>query len=573
MADNFYLDNPDIRFRLQTIGLEEVTGLREEDYTQAHEFPEAPGDFADALDSDDKVLEMVGALSGGNIAPRAAAVDEEGVRLDKGTVRYAAGTVENLRDLRLAQLMGVMLPRRYGGLNCPSTVYAMMTEMVSRADASLQNLFGLQDIAETISRFGDEAQKAYFLPKFASGEVDGAMALTEPEAGSDLQAVQLKAHLDEGTGQWYLSGMKRFITNGCAKVLLVLARSEEGTRDGRGLSMFVCERCPELIVRRLENKLGIHGSPTCELQFNRVPAQLIGARRRGLTRYVMSLMNGARIAISAQALGIAEAAYREGLKYAKAREQFGKPIAKMPAVYEMLVRDKVGIMAARALLYETTKMVDRRDAYEEVINRTEDPSAEQRQLEKSCTRIAAEMTPLAKAFCTELANAVTYDTIQIHGGTGYMKDFPAERLARDARITNIYEGTTQLQYVAAIGGVMHRLLEPMMGELSQVPYEGKLRRLASAVDVARDKLQRAVRSVEERNDSEYFDLMARPLCRMETIVLVSYLLLRDATRDQTRALVAERFVLDSLPEVNAHYEVIERHDVSLIDSHRQIMAL
>ena len=573
MADNFYRDNPDIRFRLQTLDLEEVVRMREQDYAQAAEFPEAPADFADALDSYDRVLEMVGALSGGTIAPRAAAVDEEGARLVKGTVHYAAGTVENLRDLGLAQLMGVMLPRRYGGLNCPSTVYAMMTEMVSRADASLQNLFGLQDIAETICRFGDEAQKAYFLPKFASGEVDGAMALTEPEAGSDLQAVQLKAHLDEGTGQWYLSGMKRFITNGCAKVLLVLARSEEGTRDGRGLSMFVCERCPELVVRRIENKLGIHGSPTCELQFNRVPAQLVGARRRGLTRYVMSLMNGARVAISAQALGIAEAAWREGYKYAQAREQFGRAIGKMPPVYEILVRNKVAIMAARALLYETTKMVDRRDSYEELLNHTENPSAELRQLEKSSTRIAAEMTPLAKAFCTELANSVAYDTIQIHGGTGYMKDFPAERLYRDARITNIYEGTTQLQYVAGIGGVMLRLLEPMMAELSQIPYEGKLRRLASAVDVAREKLQRAVRMVEERKDADYFDLMARPLCRMETIVLVSYLLLRDATRDRARAVVAERFVLDWLPKVNAHYEVIERHDVSLIDSHEQILAL
>jgi alkylation response protein AidB-like acyl-CoA dehydrogenase len=399
------------------------------------------------------------------------------------------------------------------------------------------------------------------------------MALTEPEAGSDLQAVQLKAHLDEATGQWYLNGMKRFITNGCAKVLLVLARSEEGTKDGRGLSMFVCERTPQLIVRRIENKLGIHGSPTCELQFNNVPAQLVGARRRGLTRYVMSLMNGARVAISGQALGIAEAAYREGLKYAKAREQFGKPILKFPAVYEMLVHDKVGILAARALLYETTKMVDLRDNYEEQINHSDSPTAEQRQREKTHTKMAAELTPLAKAFCTELANSVTYNTIQIHGGTGFMKDFPAERLYRDARITNIYEGTTQLQYVAAIGGVMLRVLDPMMSELSLLPYEGKLRRLASAVDMAREKLQRTVRVVEQRNDSEYFDLMARRLCRMETIVLVSYLLLRDATKDKSRQAVAERFVLDWLPEVNEHYEVIERHDVSLIDNHEQVLAL
>ncbi len=573
MAENFYLDNPDIRFHLQTVGLEEVARMRERDYAEAAQFPEAPVDFADALDSYDKVLQMVGELCGTKIAPRAAAVDEEGARLEGGKVHYAAGTVENLRDLTQAQLMGVMLPRRFGGLNFPVTVYTMMTEMVSRADASLQNLFGLQDIAETINRFANEEQKACFLPRFASGEVDGAMALTEPEAGSDLQAVQLKAHLDPATGQWYLNGMKRFITNGCAKVLLVLARSEEGTKDGRGLSMFVCERTPQLVVRRIENKLGIHGSPTCELQFNNVPAQLVGARRRGLTRYVMSLMNGARVAISAQALGIAEAAYREAVKYARAREQFGKPIIKFPAVYEMLVHDKVGILAARTLLYETTRMVDLRDAYEELVSHTENPTPEQRQLEKTYSKMAAELTPLAKAFCTELANTVAYNTIQVHGGTGFMKDFPAERLYRDARITNIYEGTTQLQYVAAVGGVVLRVLDPMMSELSLLPYEGKLRRLASTVDVAREKLQRAVRAVEQRNDSEYFDLMARRLCRMETLVLTAYLMLRDAVRDPGRQAAAERFVLDWLPEVNEHYEVIDRHDVSLIDNHEQILGL
>ncbi|MBN2450233.1 MAG: acyl-CoA dehydrogenase family protein [Lentisphaeria bacterium] len=573
MADNFYLDNADIRFHLNHVGLDDVTRMREDDYRQAKEFPDAPADFGDAVDSYDKVLEMVGEICGSMIAPRAAEVDEEGAHFEAGKVRYAAGTVQNLRDLTQAQLMGVMLPRRYGGLNCPVTIYTMMTEMVSRADASLQNLFGLQDIAETISRFGDEDQKARYLPRFANGEADGAMALTEPEAGSDLQAVQLKARQDPDTGQWVLNGMKRFITNGCAKVLLVLARSEEGTRDGRGLSMFVCERCPDLVVRRIENKLGIHGSPTCELQFNNVPAELVGQRRRGLTRYVMSLMNGARVAISAQALGIAEAAYRVGCKYAREREQFGKPILKFPAVYEMLVRNKVGILAARSLLYETTKHVDLRDCLDEHNRHRDEVPTEDIQREKAFTRMAAELTPLAKAFCTELANEVSYDTIQVHGGTGYMRDFPAERFYRDARITNIYEGTTQLQYVAAIGGVVQRLLEPLMNQLSVLPFEGKLRRLASAVDMAREKLQRAVRVVEQKNDTDYFDLMARRLCRMETLVLIGYLLLRDALRDKARECVAERFVIDWLPEVNEHYEVVDSNDYSLIDTHEQILAL
>lgn len=573
MAENFYLDNPDIRFQLRQIGLEDVCRLREHDYTQGKDFPEAPANFEDALDTYDKVLEMVGEIAGTLIAPRADAVDESGASLENGVVHYAPGTVENLQNLQQAELMGVTLPRCYGGLNMPATIYTMMNEMVSRADASLQNLFGLQDIGETLNRFGDDDQRQRYLPRFASGEADGAMALTEPEAGSDLQAVQLKAHFDEKTGQWYLNGMKRFITNGCAKLLLVLARSEEGTKDGRGLSMFICEKCPELIVRRIENKLGIHGSPTCELQFNNVPAELVGQRRRGLTRYIMSLMNGARVAISAQALGIAEAAYREGLKYAGEREQFGKAIIRFPAVYEMLVTAKVRIMACRALLYFTTCYVDLRDCYEEFNKDRERMTDASRELEKVYTKIAAELTPLCKAMCTEIANRVAYDTIQIHGGTGYMKDFPAERLYRDVRITNIYEGTTQLQYVAAIGGVMQRVLDPLMEKMSQLPYEGKLRRLASAVDMAREKLQRVVRFVEEKHDSDYHDLMAHRLCEMETIVLVSYLLLRDASSEKSREAIAERFILDGMPLVNEHFEVITSNDYTLIDNYETILGI
>ncbi|OPZ31395.1 MAG: Acryloyl-CoA reductase (NADH) [Lentisphaerae bacterium ADurb.BinA184] len=573
MAENFYLDNADIKFNLMNLGLEDVVRMREADYAQARDFPDAPVSFADALDSYDRVLAMVGEICGDLIAPRAADVDEEGARCEGGKVTYAKGTQENLRNLSQAQLMGVMLPRRYGGLNAPVTVYTMMTEMVSRADASLQNLFGLQDIAETINRFGTEDQRQRFLPRFAAGEADGAMALTEPEAGSDLQAVQLKAHFDREKNQWYLNGMKRFITNGCAKVLLVLARSEEGTRDGRGLSMFVCERGPNLLVRRIENKMGIHGSPTCELQFNNVPAELVGERRRGLTRYVMSLMNGARVAISGQALGVAEAAWRNALKYAHEREQFGKPIIKFPAVYDMLVSDRVQILAARALLYETTRHVDMRDNWDEAIRHAAAPSAEMRQQEKAYGRTAAELTPLAKAFCTELANRVAYNGIQIHGGTGFMKDFPAERYYRDARITNIYEGTTQLQHVAAIGGIMQRVLDPLMTEMSLLPYEGKLRRLASAVDMGREKLQRAVKFVEARNDGDYFDLMARRLCDMETQVLCGYLMLRHALKDKGREAAAERYILDTQPLLAMHYEVITSGDFSLIDNREAILAL
>lgn len=573
MAENFYIDNKDLKFRLLNTDLREVLELREDNYEQARQYPDAPDSYDDAIDSYDKVMDMVGGICGELIAPRAEDVDTQGAKCENGTVTYAPGTYENLKNLTQAQLMGVMLPRTYGGLNMPVTAYTMMTEMVSRADASLQNLFGLQDIAETISRYGSEDQKKRYLPRFASGQADGAMALTEPEAGSDLQAVQLKAHYDEDKNQWFLNGMKRFITNGCAQVLLVLARSEEGTKDGRGLSMFICEKGPGLVVRRIEDKLGIHGSPTCELQFNNVPAELCGARRRGLSRYVMSLMNGARVAISAQAIGITEAAYREALDYAREREQFGTPIIKFPAVYDLVTKMKVQLTAARALLYETTKYVDLRDAYEEANKHLDKPDKKLRQKEKHFSRIAAVLTPLCKASTTELSNRITYECIQVHGGTGYMRDFPAERLYRDARITNIYEGTTQLQYVAAIGGVIRRTLAPLMDELSHLPYEGKLRRLASSVDVAREKLQRAIQFVEDRHDSDYHDLMTARLCEMETSIFTSYLLLRDALQDKAREPIAERFILDAMPQINLHYDVVTSGDVSMIDNHESILAV
>ena len=573
MAENYYLDNPDIKFHLLNIGLDETVQLRENNFEEADDYLDAPESLDDAYDSYDKVLEMLGEMCGDLIAPRSEDVDEEGVHLENGDVRYAAATQENLEDLTKGQLMGAMLPRQYGGLNLPVTVYTMMSELVSRADASLQNLFGLQDIAETIYRFGSEDQRKRYLPRFATGEADGAMALTEPEAGSDLQAVQLKAHYDEQENQWYLNGMKRFITNGCAQILLVLARSEEGTKDGRGLSMFICEKGPGLVVRRTEDKLGIHGSPTCELQFNNVPAELVGKRKRGLTRYVMSLMNGARVAISSQGIGIAEAAYREAKKYAQEREQFGRPIIKFPAVYQILTKDKVKLTAARTLLYETTKYVDLRDAYEEAAQESDKNDPELRQKEKYYNKISSVLTPLSKAFSTELANEIAYDCIQVHAGTGFMRDFPAERYYRDARITNIYEGTTQLQYIAAMGGIIQRQLDPLISEISHLPFEGRLRRLASSVDMAHDKLQKAVKYMDSINDSDYYELMTDKICQMETAVFTSYLMLRDALRDKQREPIAEQYIHLSIPEVNQNYEIVVSGDVSMIDYHEEILEL
>ena len=568
---NFFLDNKDLQFTLENLDLKEVVELKENHFNFAKECDSAPENLADALDNYRQSLVVVGEVAGENIEPRSRQVDLEGPHFENNTVTYHPLTQKNLDELKKANVMGVMLPHRFGGLNFPNTIYTMMTEMVSRADASLQNLFGLQDISETICEFGSEEQKQKYLPGFATGEYDGSMDLTEPDSGSDLQSVRLKATQDPKTGQWYLNGMKRFITNGCAQVHLVLARSEEGTTDGRGLSMFVCKICPELIVRRIEHKLGIHGVATCELQYNNVPAELCGQRRRGLTKYIMALMNGARVAISGQALGIAEAAYRDARKYAKEREQFKTSIDKFPAIYDMLAKMKLKIMAARALLYDTTKYVDLRASYNHLVEDNENPTDAQRTGQKFYAKVAAVLTPMSKAYATEIANQVTYDAIQIHGGTGFMRDFNVERFYRDARITNIYEGTTQLQYVAAIGGVLQRVLDPLIKKLDDVKCDGKLLRLKHFLQEMHSKQLDAVKYVNEKKDPEYHGLVSKYLVEMEIFIYVGYLMLRDAVKCPEREDFAERYILDAVPEFNCRYQIAVRGDMTVIDNHRTII--
>ena len=559
---NFFTDNPDLMFTLKNLDMEEIVALRENDYKQAEQFDYAPENYEDAMDNYKRVMTEIGEITGERIAPRSRQVDEEGPTFKDGVVKYHPLTDKNLQDLKDAGVMGVMLPRQYGGLNFPTTIYTMMTEMVARADASLQNLIGLQDIAETICEFGSEEQRQKYLPRFASGEADGSMDLTEPDSGSDLQSVRLKATKGED-GKWYLNGMKRFITNGCSKIHLVLARSKEGTVDGRGLSMFICEACPELKVRRIEHKLGIHGVPTAELQYNNVPAELCGQERRGLTKYVMSLMNGARVAISGQALGIAEAAYREAKKYASERVQFKQSIDQFPAIYDMLAKMKIKVTAARALLYETTRMVDLRYAYVAQDERGEKA--------KFYSKVAAVLTPMCKALATEIANQVAYDSIQIHGGTGYMHDFDVERYYRDARITNIYEGTTQLQVVAAIGGIMQRVLDPIISEMLEMSCEGFDPALLKKVGVMFAKQKEAVQFVADKKDSAYHDLRARNLVENETFVFVSILMLRDAKKDAKRLPLAERYILDAAHDFERNYQVIMSGDLSTIEKHRDVI--
>jgi alkylation response protein AidB-like acyl-CoA dehydrogenase len=576
---NFFTDNADLQATLRRLDLARIVRLREDDYEQARDFAYAPKDLGDALDSYARTLEIVGDIAGEFVDPRAEDVDRAGAELVDGEVRYAPGITESLERLTQADLMGITLPRKYGGLNFPVSVSVMIVEMVSRADPALMNIFGLQDIAETVNKFASEEMKAAYLPRFASGEVTGSMALTEPEAGSDLQNVQLKA-TEQPDGTWRLNGVKRFITNGNGRLSLVLARSEEGTTDARGLSMFLYERDEHMRIRRLEDKLGIHGSPTCELQFDGAPALLIGERRRGLTTYVMSLMNGARIAIAAQAQGIAEAAYRAAAKYAQERVQFGAPIGELTAVKGMLADMTISLEAARALLYETARIVDLKEVLEHRIGRLtgdgrpDGAAAEVKALRgelKKYTRLAALFTPMAKACCTEMANTVAYESLQIHGGSGYMRDFAVERHSRDARITNIYEGTTQLQVVAAIGGVLGGTLAAQFDEYDAEDFGGTPELLAR-VRQARARLAEAVARVRALDDVRYRDFHARRLVESAIDVICGYLMLRAAQSDARKLLAARYFVDAMAARVEGAASRVLAGDPAALDALKQLGA-
>ncbi|GAB4176862.1 MAG: Acyl-CoA dehydrogenase C-terminal domain-containing protein [Calditrichia bacterium] len=569
---NFYKDNKDIIFHLKHMDWTRIVELKEDHFKDKDLFDYAPEDVSDALDSYEKILEIVGQIAGDIIAPRAREVDEEGARFENGEVEYAKGTQEALKACRQADLIGFTIPRKYGGLNAPITLYTMAIEIISRADAAFMNIFGLQsDIADTIYKFADDEIKDAYLPRLCTDEITSSMVLTEPDAGSDLQSVMLKATQDE-EGNWYLNGVKRFITNGNGQIALVLARSEPGTSDGRGLSMFLYERDEHMKIRRIEEKLGIHGSPTCELQFNNAPAKLIGRRKMGLIKYVMTLMNEARVGVSAQAVGIAEAAYREAKKYAEERIQFKRPIKELAPVAEMLANMRVGIEAGRALLYETTRIVDLRDCLEEHMEKYPDEAKEHRAEFKKLADQASMLTPMCKAFTTEMANKVTYDAIQVHGGTGYMKDFEVERHYRDARITNIYEGTTQLQIVAAIGGVMKGTIFTLLDEyessfdLYSVDFHhNTIRKLV-------EKLKDAVEYVKQKEDQNYLNYHARRLVEMATTIVIGYLLARDAAKSDRKKDILKYFLEFAEPEFAMKYNIVTSNTVSLLEKRDSILA-
>lgn len=552
---NFYNDNPDLKHHLSHPLMRKIVEMKERNFSDAEKFDYAPLDYEDAMDSYEKVLEIAGEISGEIVAQNAEDVDHEGPHVVDGHVVYAKGTQKNLDALVEAGLMGISLPRRYNGLNFSLVPYIMAADMVSRADAGFVNIWGLQDCAETIYEFADEDQRQRFLPRVCAGETM-AMDLTEPDAGSDLQAVMLKATYNEADGTWRLNGVKRFITNGDGHIALVLARSEEGSHDGRGLSMFIYDRNDGgVTVRRIENKMGIKGSPTCELVFKNAKAELCGARRMGLIKYVMALMNGARLGIAAQSVGVSEAAYREALSYAHDRKQFGKPIIEFPAVFEMISLMKAKLDASRSLLYETTRFVDVYKIYEDIA-RERSLTPEERQEMKKYQRLADAFTPMAKGMGSEFCNQNAYDAVQVHGGSGFMKDYACERIYRDARITSIYEGTTQLQVVAAIRHVTTGTYINQINAYAAEEYAPETSELKERLVKMTALYEEALKTVVDNKNTEYTDFHARRLVEMAGHIIMGYLLLGDTTRNEKFLKSANVYVNFGEAEVEKHHKFI-----------------
>ena len=525
---NYYTDHPEIEFHLNHPLMKRVVDLKERNYAEKDQFEDAPVNYEDAIENYKRLLDITGDVAGNIIEPNSESVDQEGPHLENGRMIYASKTFENLEATRKAGLWGLSMPRRYGGLNLPNAVFSMASEIISAADAGFQNIWSLQSCIDTLYEFGSEEQRQKYIPRICAGETM-SMDLTEPDAGSDLQRVMLKATQD-ADGTWRLNGVKRFITNGDSDIHLVLARSEEGTKDGRGLSMFIYDkRDGGVTVRHIENKLGIHGSPTCELVYKNAKAELCGSTRLGLIKYVMALMNGARLGIAAQSVGVEQEAYNEGLAYAKERAQFGEKIINFPAVYDMLSRMKAKLDAGRSLLYCCARYVDIYKALEDIARDTK-LTPEERQEMKKYTRLADAFTPLAKGMNSEYANQNAYDAISIHGGSGFIMEYKCQRLFRDARIFSIYEGTTQLQVVAAIRYITNGTYLSIIKEMLENEVSDDLKALKERVAKLVDLYEAAINKVKEANDQAVHDFLARRLYNMTGDIVMSLLILDDATK-------------------------------------------
>lgn len=554
---NYYSDHPEIEFHLSHPLMERIVELKERGYEDKDKYEDAPVDYDDCIENYKRLLEITGDIAANIIEPNAESVDLEGPHLENGRMIYASKTYENLDATRKAGLWGLSMPRRYGGLNIPNTTFSMLSEIISAADAGFQNVWSLQSCIDTLYEFGSEEQRQKYIPRVCSGETM-SMDLTEPDAGSDLQRVMLKATYSEEQGCWLLNGVKRFITNGDSDIHLVLARSEEGTRDGRGLSMFIYDkRQGGVNVRHIEHKLGIHGSPTCELTYKDAKAELCGSTRLGLIKYVMALMNGARLGIAAQSVGVEQEAYNEALAYAKERMQFGKKIINMPPVYDMLSRMKAKLDAGRSLLYQTSRYVDIYKALED-IQRDRKLSAEERAELKKYTRLADAFTPLAKGMNSEYATQNAYDAISVHGGSGFIMEYKSQRLYRDARIFSIYEGTTQLQVVAAVRYITNGTYLSIIKEMLAADVAPELQSLKDRVAPLVDRLEDAIETVKAAANQDMQDYLARRLYNMNAEIIMALLILDDATRaPELFTKSANVYVRLTEEEVAGHYKFVK----------------
>ena len=562
---NYYTDHPEIEFHLNHPLMKRVVDLKERNYAEKDQFEDAPVNYEDAIENYKRLLDITGDVAANIIEPNSEDVDLEGPHLENGRMIYASKTFENLDATRKAGLWGLSMPRRYGGLNLPNAIFSMASEIIAAADAGFQNIWSLQSCIDTLYEFGSEEQRQKYIPRICAGETM-SMDLTEPDAGSDLQRVMLKATQDED-GTWRLNGVKRFITNGDSDIHLILARSEEGTKDGRGLSMFIYDkRDGGVTVRHIEHKLGIHGSPTCELVYKNAKAELCGNTRLGLIKYVMALMNGARLGIAAQSVGVEQEAYNEGLAYAKERAQFGEKIINFPAVYDMLSRMKAKLDAGRSLLYCCARYVDIYKALEDIARDTK-LTPEERQEMKKYTRLADAFTPLAKGMNSEYANQNAYDAISIHGGSGFIMEYKCQRLFRDARIFSIYEGTTQLQVVAAIRYITNGTYLNIIKEMLESEVSDDLKALKARVAKLADLYEAAINKVKEANDQAVHDFLARRLYNMTGDIVMSLLILDDATKaPELFAKSANVYVRMAEEEVLGHSAYIQNFQAEDLDS-------
>ena len=547
---NYYTDHPEIAFHLEHPLMKRIVELKERNYEDQEHFEDAPVNYEDAIKNYKRILEITGDVAANIIEPNSEAVDLEGPHLENGRMKYASKTIENIKATRQAGLWGLSMPRRYGGLNLPNVTFSMLSEMIAAADGGFQTVWSLQSCIDTLYEFGTDEQRERFIPRVCEGATM-SMDLTEPDAGSDLQRVMLKATFDEKNDCWRLNGVKRFITNGDSDIHLVLARSEEGTKDGRGLSMFIYDkRDGGVDVRHIENKLGIHGSPTCELVYKNAKAELCGSTRLGLIKYVMALMNGARLGIAAQSVGVAQEAYNEAMAYAKERQQFGQPIIEFPAVYDMLSRMKAKLDAGRSLLYQTARFVDIYKALED-IQRDRKLTPEERAEMKKYTRLADAFTPLAKGMNSEYANQNAYDAISVHGGSGFIMEYKCQRLYRDARIFSIYEGTTQMQVVAAIRYIMNGTYLNIMREMIEQPVSEALTPLRQRVEVMLNQYEESIAFVKDANCQETQDFLARRLYNMTANLVMSLLILDDATKAENLFVKSAHVFVRHTEEENA----------------------